>query len=93
MKINKPYNVSGSHNIGKSVVKSSKEAPTSASDQTRSGVQLSGAASFVQAMREAQVSTAIRSDVVIQAQQDVENHTIGSETDYNQAITSLLAEL
>lgn len=93
MKINKPYNISGAHQLGKSSNKGAKVESVSNETVQSSGLKLSGSASFVQTMREAAMSVGIRADVVTQAQQDIDNQTLGSEIDYNQAVTALLVEL
>ena len=93
MKINKPYNISGSHQLGKTSSKGGRDTAVAHSNAHESGVKLSGSASFIQTMREAVVSSGIRTEVVEQAKEDIENQTIGSETDYNQSVTALLVEL
>ena len=93
MKINKPYNITGTHQLGKAASKGGRDSAVVSSTSSESGLKLSGSASFIQSMREAVDSSSIRTEVVAQAKDDIENQTVGSETDYNQSITALLVEL
>ena len=93
MKINKPYNIPGAHQLGKSSSKSGKVDALTSDNAQKPGVTLSGSANFVQTMREAASTFGVRTEVVLRAQQDIENQVLGSEMDYNQAVTALLVEL
>ena len=93
MKINKPYSVTNPRQIGGANTKGGKGNSVDSADISRPGVKLSGSASFVQTMREAVNATGIRTEVVAQAQEDIQNQTLGTDSDYNQTVTALLVEL
>lgn len=93
MKINQPPRVAPTSSVStaRSVKQTAQAAAASAAGPS---VQLSSEASFAQAMREAVKSDPeIRTDLVQQAKEDIENGQLGTIDDYERAISALLMEL
>ena len=101
MKVNYPvkFTTPSSSSVNKSENKGSISRPASseASESPvvdKGGVNLSNSASFVQGLRDvSQEIPEIRVEEVEQAKADIESGTLGSDKDYDQAVTALLLEL
>ena len=96
MKINQPVNISPtSTSIGASKGKANQsDALTTSKKNSRSGVNLSDSAHFIQKLKDAsQDFTSIRQELVDEAKADIESGGLGTEKDYEQTITALLMEL
>ena len=96
MKINHPIKVSPStSSISASKSKAGQlSSPETSRKSGKSGVNLSNSANFIQSLKDAsQEFTSIRQELVDEARADIESGSLGSEQDYEQAITALLMEL
>jgi hypothetical protein len=94
VKIQNHYKVNQNESVPKSSKKKSSSSESSSTQDT-THVELSESASFVQGLREAAEGTdpqEVRMDVVESSREDVRKGLLGSDEDYEQAISALLIE-
>ena len=94
MKIQKQYKIQQNESISKNSKKKVASSEYSSGEET-THVELSESADFVQNLKEAAElidPQAVRMDVVEASREDVRQGRLGSEEDYEQAITALLLE-
>ena len=94
MKIQKQYKVAQNESISKNSKKKSASSESSSVEETAQ-VELSQSADFVQNLKEAAEIVnpqSVRMDVVEASREDMRRGLLGSEEDYEQAITALLIE-
>ena len=94
MKIQKQYKVAQNESISKNSKKKSASSESSSVEETAQ-VELSQSADFVQSLKEAAEIVnpqSVRMDVVEASREDMRRGLLGSEEDYEQAITALLIE-
>lgn len=78
----------------KDVADSKSDASSRFSSSSESGVQLSEDSALIQTLREAaKGQEPSRTELIQQAKEDIANGLLGSEEDFQQAITALLQEL
>jgi hypothetical protein len=94
VKIQNHYKVNQNESVSKNSKKKSQSSESSSAVET-THVELSESASFVQGLREAAEGVdpqEVRMDVVEASREDVRKGLLGSDEDYEQAISALLIE-